>query len=164
MTEGKEHRFFRLKTYAFASLVTLLFFSVVIWSVVIFLPRGGAAPSYLLVLFLFLPLTPLFLIWLYALYRALIPVTGGMPAKGFRQWALAYIYALGLLLYWALWALVLDIAIPSIDMEYREAIFPLLILAATQLILTKSTRYRQLISRAFRTETPKAGQNLSGGQ
>jgi len=86
---------------------------------------------------------------LYFVYKALIPVTGGMPAKGFRQWVLAYAWGISLLLYWAVWALILDMVIPSIDIEYREVIIPLFILTITQLILAKSTKYQQFMKRIF---------------
>lgn len=141
----------RLKGYIAAFSITWLFFGVVILYGIYVLPRGGAPLGYLRILIFLLPLSPLFAVWLYFMYRALIPVTGGMPARGFKQWALAYVWGLAILLYWALWAFVLDLTVPSLDVEYREAIVPLFILIITQLILAKSIRYQLFMKRLFQT-------------
>jgi hypothetical protein len=89
------------------------------------------------------------------MYKALIPVTGGMPAKGFKQWALAYSLCLYFFVYWALWAFIFDITIPSMDYEYREAILPLVIFIVTQLLLARSARYQQFMNRIFKTNGGK---------
>jgi hypothetical protein len=111
-------------------------------------------PSWMLLIAL--PISPLFVICLYFMYKALIPVTSRMPAKGFRQWALGYFWGISLLLYWALWAFMLDTVIPSIDIEYREVIVPLFVLAATQLVLARSTRFQQFMKRIFQTTTQES--------
>jgi hypothetical protein len=95
------------------------------------------------------------------MYKALIPLTGGMPAKGFKQWALAYSLCLYFFVYWALWAFIFDMTIPSIDYEYREAILPLVIFIVTQLLLARSARYQQFMNRIFKQEAVKSRRELN---
>jgi hypothetical protein len=146
----------RLKSYVIAFLVTLLFWSA-IYGIIIIVARFHLIPTGFLfsLLLFFLPLSPFFIVWLYFMYKALVPVTGGMPAKGFRQWALAYAWGLGLLLYWGLWAFIFDMTIPFLEVDYREAILPLIILIVTQLLLARSARYQQFMNRIFKTNGGK---------
>lgn len=155
MTEKKSQQVSHLKSYTIAFLVSLLFLGGIISILIIFIRLDLIPQGYLPLILLTLPLTPLFVMWLYFLYRALIPITGGMPAKGFKQWALAYSLVLYFLLYWALWAFIFDMTIPSIDYEYREAILPLVVFIVTQLALQRSTRYRQFMNRIFKTSNSK---------
>jgi hypothetical protein len=70
-----------------------------------------------------------------------IPITEKMPAKGIRQWTIAYGLALSCFLLWFLLAFILEMLVPAIPLFYRGLILPQLITLIIILILTR-TRLR----------------------
>jgi len=128
MTSRREFKFSRQsRGYIAAFLVSLPFWAAIVLVILVLAQRGVCLSFLSWLFFVGFPLSPLFVVWLYFLYKALIPVTGGMPARGFKQWALAYGWGIALLLYWALWAFIFDMTVPSIDTESREFFLPLVI-------------------------------------
>lgn len=99
--------------------------------------------------------TPLVLAIVYIMVRALIPVTGGMPFKGFKRWALLYPFLAGYFLTWAFLALIFDTYLPFLDRSDRETTLPILIQTAV-VLLVSLTRLRypfnRFLNRVFRLE------------
>ena len=99
--------------------------------------------------------TALFIPIMYVFFRALVPVTGGMPLKGFRQWALCYPFLVGYFLTWAILALIFDTYLPFLDRSDRETTLPILTQTAV-VLLVSLTRLRypfnRFINRVFRME------------
>ncbi len=143
------------RAYVIAFVVSLVFWLPVV-GLILFAARlhliGQGFLNYSL---FFLPLSPLMFVWLHFLFKALIPITGGMPVKGFRQYVLVYAWFLILWLYWVTWAIVFDITVPSLGINDRQFFLPLIILAVTQVILSRNTKYIAFLNRIFRIEQDK---------
>jgi hypothetical protein len=115
--------------------------------------QGITNLQYLLIFAIFY--SPLFITIVYLIFRFLVPVTGGMPMKGFKRWALLYPFAAGYFLSWAILALIFDTYLPFLDRSDRETTLPILTQAAV-VLLVSLTRLRypvnRFINRVFKME------------
>jgi hypothetical protein len=151
MTDSKSGA--RLGSYLQAFFATLLCFSLIVVLEVHLAQRGVSFISSLLILSILI--SPLFIIWLYAMYRALVPVTEGMPLRGFKQWALIYPFIAGYGLSWVFLALFFDTYVPFLSREDREIFLPILAMSTITIILSV-TRLRyplaRFLNKVFGTE------------
>lgn len=137
----------RIHAWILGGAVTAIFFTFLI-SVLIFVAPRGASFLYLEVYY-FLPISPLFAVWLYFLFRAIVPITGGMPGKGFRQWFYAYLFALSALIYLIAVTFTLDFLFPQTERYYTENIFPWAIVAVTLYIVSRIPRVNRFMWKVF---------------
>ncbi len=138
-----------LKGYLLGSIVTGIFFGFLIAYLILLTPRNA---SFLARWIFLLPISPFSIVWLYFLFRALVPVTDGMPGKGFKQWLYGYFLLLSVLLYIIGTAFVLDLLLPTFDRDFTEMIFPMFILAATLFVLLRIPRVNRFMWRVWGTE------------
>lgn len=143
----------RTKAYILTFLVSLPFMGSLVF---LLLSLAQMHVSFILmVLILSLAFGPLFIVWLFLMSRFLVPVTGGMPIKGLRQWAPLYLFIAGFGLFWATLTFVFDTYLPFLDREARETTLPVLVILGVPLCSTL-TRLRfkvaDFINKLFGTE------------
>jgi hypothetical protein len=110
--------------------------------------------------FFLLPLSPLFVVWLYFLFKAIVPITGGMPGKGFKQWFYSYIFALSFLLYFVGMAFTLSVLFPKLDMYYAQMIIPSVTTAITFSIVVRIPRVNRFMWKVFGTDEERAKRGI----
>jgi len=137
------------RSYFLAGVVTLAFFLSVLAYMILLVPKEA---SFLGMWVYLLPLSPIGVVWLYFLFKALIPVTGGMPGKGFKQWFLGYLFLLFIWIYLAGVAFALDLIFPASDRYFTEMIVPSFITAITLFALSLNHKFTKFMKRLFETE------------
>jgi hypothetical protein len=142
------------KSYLLAFFATLLCFSFIVGLGVYLAQRGASFISSLLILSILI--NPLVIIWLYVMYRTLIPVTEGMPLTGFKQWALIYLFIAGYGLTWVFLASFFNTYLPFLSREDREIFLPILITSTITIILSVTglrNPVARFLNRVFGTES-----------
>jgi len=153
MSKSQSHG--KCQAYLLGGVVTAVFFIFIFAVLLLFAPVPS---SYLyLEIFFLLPLSPLFAVWLYFLFKAVVPITGGMPGKGSRQWFLSYLFALSILIYLIGVAVILDLLFPFVDKDYTEMIFPSTITAVTLFIVLRIPKVNRFMWRVFEPDQKKNG-------
>jgi len=144
----------RIRAWILGGAITAVFFAFLISVLLFAAPRGS---SYLyLETFYILPISPLFAVWLYFLFRAIVPITGGMPGKGFKKWFYSYLLLLMALLYLIGVTATLVFLFPSADRDYTERIVPPAILVLTLFLVFRIPRVNRFMWRVF-GENTKSG-------
>jgi len=127
--------------------MTAVFFAFVFVVLILFAPP---AASFLdLEVFFLLPLSPLFVVWLYFLFRAIVPLTGGMPGTGFKKWFYGYLLLLLVFLYTVALTVVLNFLFPLGDKDYTERIFPPAIMVFTLFVVFRIPRINKFLWKVF---------------
>lgn len=134
------------KSYILAFLLGLPLVSSIIILALLFIPKG--LPHYAAIILYFLLFSPLFIVFIYVIYRALIPVTGEMPLTKPTQWALLYPFIVGLGIFWALLSLLFETFTPNLPVEDRQTTLPIITIAIITIIIS-TTRLRYSIARFF---------------
>ena len=116
----------------------------IIFLAILFIPQG--LPHYITLTLYFLLFSPLFIVFGYVLYRALAPVTGGMPFKRVKQWILLYPLLVGFGIFWALLSVIFEAFIPGLPREDSETTLPILTIAGV-VVLISVTRLRYPVAR-----------------
>jgi hypothetical protein len=153
MTERNRERSSHLKSYTIAFFIGLPLILVTIFLALLLIPMN--VPHYLSVVLFFLLFSPVFIVFSYLLYRALVPVTGGMPLKGVKPWLLLYPFVVGFGFFWAFLSFIFETFAPTLSPEDRQITLPILIISAITIVLcTTRLRYpiARFINRLFETE------------
>lgn len=143
MTESKATS--HIKSYLiafFASLAILATSLLAIFQIIIPLSLS----SYVFILVCGLLISPSIVIWLYIMYRTLVPITGDMPLKSFKQWFLLWPFIVGFITFWALLTFLFETFTPTLPSDYRKAYLPILIIA-TITVIVSITRLRYPVAR-----------------
>lgn len=145
MNERESKNLEKVKSYLLALALGLMILAIVFF-LMFYILIPLTLPSYLGVLYFFLFLGPFFILLIYVIYRALVPVTGSMPLKSFRRWIWFYPLLVGYGALWALLSYIFNTFTPSLPQEYRDTTIPILVIMAITLILSL-TRLRYPIAR-----------------
>ena len=153
MNEARKMGVARTNAYILAFLVTLAFFGALSFLFIVLAQRHVSFISGVLIISLVLG--PLFVVWLFLMFKFLIPVTEGMPLKGFRQWAPLYLISVGFGLFWATLSFIFDTCLPFLARDDREITLPILVMLGVTLSLTLTRlRYKvaDFVNKLFGTE------------
>jgi len=87
---------------------------------------------------------PLMCLLIYFMPKILPPPYEKIRVKGFRQWAIIYVFVLGIVLYWALLAFLFDTFTPFLSVGLRGLGLPFFVYLITILLLTRTQIGRRL--------------------
>jgi hypothetical protein len=144
--KNRQKNVITLKTILLVFLLGLPLVCGAILIALLIIPKG--LPYYVTIILYFVLSSPLFIVFVYVVYRGLIPITGGMQLTKPTKWALFYPFMVGFGIFWALLSFIFETFTPTLPVEDREITLPILIIALITIILS-TTRLRYPVARFF---------------